>query len=96
MEHNSAPLFPVLAKLIQSMIFQPICLCFALRVYFRIHLANAIKGKSLRVQTYRVLDVPTVSFPFKLNTLRRMVKNVVTNGGIEVGIECEYVKCCEV
>jgi len=29
------------------------------------------------------------SFPCKLNTLRRRVKNVVTSKGVEVGVECK-------
>jgi len=29
------------------------------------------------------------SFPCKLNTFRKRVKNVVTGKGIEVGIECK-------
>jgi arginine decarboxylase-like protein len=29
------------------------------------------------------------SFPCKLNTFRKRVKNVVTSKGIEVGIECK-------
>jgi arginine decarboxylase-like protein len=29
------------------------------------------------------------SYPCKLNTFRRMVKNVVTSKGIEVGVECK-------
>jgi hypothetical protein len=32
------------------------------------------------------------SFPCKLNTFRKRVKNVVTRNGIQVGIECKYVK----
>jgi len=30
-----------------------------------------------------------VSFPHKLNTIRKRVKNVVTSKGIQVGIECK-------
>ena len=30
-----------------------------------------------------------VSFPFKLNTFRKGVKNVVTSKGIQVRIECK-------
>jgi hypothetical protein len=30
-----------------------------------------------------------VSFPCKLNTFRKRVKNVVTSNGIQVGIECK-------
>jgi len=29
------------------------------------------------------------SFPYKLNTFRKRVKNVVTSKGIQVGIECK-------
>ena len=36
------------------------------------------------------------SFPYKLNMFRKRVKNVVTSQRIEVGIECKWVKCCEV
>jgi hypothetical protein len=36
------------------------------------------------------------SFPCKLNTFTKRVKNVVTGKGIQVGIECKYVKWCEV
>ena len=32
------------------------------------------------------------SFPCKLNTFRKRVKNVVTSKGIQVGIECKQVK----
>jgi hypothetical protein len=31
------------------------------------------------------------SFPCKLNTFRKRVKNVVTSRGIQVGIECRQV-----
>jgi hypothetical protein len=64
-EHNNAPLFPVLDKLIQSTTFQPICLWFTLILYFHIYVAITIKCKNLHVQTYRVLDVLIASFPFK-------------------------------
>jgi len=56
MERNSAPLFPGLAKLIQTTTFLPISLWFTLILSFHIHLAIAIKDKNLRVETYRVLD----------------------------------------
>jgi hypothetical protein len=36
------------------------------------------------------------SFPCKLNTFRKRVKNVIRSKGIEVGIECKYVKWCDV
>jgi hypothetical protein len=36
------------------------------------------------------------SFPWKLNTFRKWVKNEVTNKGIQVGVDCKYAKCCEV
>jgi hypothetical protein len=36
------------------------------------------------------------SFPSKLNTFRKRVKNVVTGKGIVVGSEWEYVEWCEV
>jgi hypothetical protein len=36
------------------------------------------------------------SFPCKLNTFRKTVKNAVTVKGIVVGIECEYVECGDV
>ena len=36
------------------------------------------------------------SFPCKLITFRKKVKNVVTSKGTEVGIECKQVKWCEV
>jgi len=56
MERNSAPLFPGLAKLIQTTTFLPISWWFTLILSFHIHLAIAIKDKNLRVETYRVLD----------------------------------------
>ena len=31
------------------------------------------------------------SFPCKLNTFRKSVKDVVTSKGIQVGIDCKYV-----
>jgi len=37
-----------------------------------------------------------VSFPCKLNTFRKRIKNVVTSKGIQVGIVCKYVKCSDV
>ena len=40
----------------------------------------------MNVTTYGLL---VRSFPCKLNTFRKRVKNVVTNKGIEVGIECK-------
>ena len=36
------------------------------------------------------------SFPCKLNTFRKSVKNVVTSKGIQAGIECKKVKLWEV
>ena len=32
------------------------------------------------------------SFRCKLNTFRERVKNVVTSKGLQVGVECKYVK----
>jgi hypothetical protein len=37
-------------------------------------------------------NVTLPSFPCKLNTFRKCGKNVDTSKGIQVGIECEYVK----
>jgi hypothetical protein len=36
------------------------------------------------------------SFPCKLNTFTKRVKNVVTSKGFQVGVGCKYVKWCEV
>lgn len=56
MEQNSAPLVPVVDKLIQSTNSQSISLWFTLILSFHIHPAIAVKGKNLRVRTYRVLE----------------------------------------
>jgi len=39
--------------------------------------------------TLRFLYYELASFPCKLNTFRKRVKNVVTGKGIEVGVECK-------
>ena len=40
----------------------------------------------------QLLAVLLASFPCKLNTCRKRVKNVVTNKGFQVGIKCKQVK----
>jgi len=49
---------------------------------------NSFVNKTIK-STNKISASLLASFPCKLNTFRKRVKNVVTSKGIQVGIECK-------
>jgi hypothetical protein len=53
-------------------------------------MSKSAKQMHLKMALQRLASL-LASFPCKLNTFRKRVKNVVTSKGIVVGIVCKYV-----
>jgi hypothetical protein len=49
----------------------------------------AMLSVSIHIDKMLSVSIPIASFPCKLNTFRKRVKNVVTGKGIQLGIECK-------
>jgi len=58
-------------------------------INYSIFLEFRSSGTRYSDQEAKAMGKLTSVFPYKINTFRKRVKNVVTSSGIEVGIECK-------